>query len=459
MIRQAIVAGAPGVCLLIATAAAQAAQFQVDRFADSIDADPGDGLCADAVDGGCSLRAAVQEANALPGRDSIVLPAGTFTLSLAGSGEDLAASGDLDVLDALSIAGAGADASIVDAAALDRILDLHPPAAAIDVELADLTLRNGFLNTSGQGLGGAGLRVGAGVQLSLRRFTLRDCRAHVFIDAVGISNRGCIDGERVRILGNLDPSTPGSLRPVAGGVFTGGADSCFTLADSELSDNRGDAAGAVYADQGAPVTLRRTLIAHNQARFSGAMTLNSQNEVLLENVTISGNLGNGAILNDGGATLTLINSTVTGNRALASGAVVGGIHDVHGGFGRTFLSNTILSGNGPGSLADDCRTAVSLDGGNILGDSARCHHDMLPSDQLDVDPGLGPLADNGGVTATHLPGPNAIDRGVAGACAADDQRGVARPQDGDGDGEPHCDVGAVEAVDEVIFSDGFEPAA
>ena len=38
----------------------------------------------------------------------------------------------------------------------------------------------------------------------------------------------------------------------------------------------------------------------------------------------------------------------------------------------------------------------------------------------------------------------AAPNGLAGACAADDQRFIARPQDGDGIGGARCDIGAYE---------------
>ena len=52
-----------------------AATFNVDSTADEVDATPGDGTCATAG-GACTLRAAVQEANATVGLDTVDLPAG-----------------------------------------------------------------------------------------------------------------------------------------------------------------------------------------------------------------------------------------------------------------------------------------------------------------------------------------------------------------------------------------------
>lgn len=64
-----------------------------------------------------------------------------------------------------------------------------------------------------------------------------------------------------------------------------------------------------------------------------------------------------------------------------------------------------------------------------------------------VDPGLGALGDNGGPTPTMLPRPGspAIDFGLNAESTPADQRGVARPVDGDGNGTLRVDAGAVEA--------------
>ena len=85
--------------------AAQAASFVVSSTADAVDAVPRNGVCATGT-GACSLRAAVQEANALVGLDTITVPPGVYELSVTGRNEDLSATGDLDVRSPLAIVGA-----------------------------------------------------------------------------------------------------------------------------------------------------------------------------------------------------------------------------------------------------------------------------------------------------------------------------------------------------------------
>jgi len=428
---------------------AHAADFTVDTAIDAPDANPGDGVCADA-DGDCSLRAAIQESNALQGADTIALPAGVFAITIAGD-DDAGASGDFDIDDDVTIIGAGGDETIVDGGALDRVFDAH----AGTVHFQALTIRNGALTGQALEPAGAGLRTAAGVTTFLDDVVLRDNHLASKTGGIAIHAQGCVTGNHVRILDNRDTAETGSAWATAA-VHLDGAGACLDLSDSELSGNLADFAGAIESDF-APITIRRSLISDNEARFSGAMLLNLDADTLLENVTISGNRGNpGAIMNDGGSHLTLVHCTVTGNGPSNSISNIGGIQDVHGGFGLTFLSNTILSGNGPGFIADDCSNATS-DGGNIIGDSARCHLDDQPSDQLDADPELGPLADNGGFTRTHLPGAAAIDTAQAPACPPTDQRGSPRPVDGDDNGDSACDVGAVEVQRDLLFSDGFDP--
>ena len=448
-----------GVVALFACASAHAATFEVDTETDTVDANPGDGLCADA-DGHCSLRAAIQETNALAGTDTVELPAGTFALTIAGIDENAAATGDLDITDDLAIEGAGSDLTFIDGGALDRVFDIFSGLGTRSVAFSHLTMRNGFIENSGFGAGGAGIHVDALAHVALEDVVIRDNRATQSFTGIAIDTQGCVEGSRVRILDNVDTADTGAGSAVAAIHVYENKDvdlgACLTLEDSEISGNRADQAGAIESEY-APITLKRTLISNNEARFAGAIIANIAADTRLENVTISGNRGNpGAILNDGGSHLTIVNSTITGNTGSFGQPTVGGIQDVHGGFGLTFLSNTILHGNGPGFIADDCDRATSVGGGNMIGDSARCNFDARPSDQLDIDPGLSPLADNGGFTWTHLPGATAIDHADAAACPASDQRGLPRPVDGDGDGTASCDAGAVELQRDAIFADGFD---
>ncbi len=62
----------------------------------------------DPNDGQMSLREAIIASNTTPGTDTIILPSGQYDLTRAGKGEDAARTGDLDILDSVTIFGAGA---------------------------------------------------------------------------------------------------------------------------------------------------------------------------------------------------------------------------------------------------------------------------------------------------------------------------------------------------------------
>jgi CSLREA domain-containing protein len=133
---------------LAAPPTTRAATFVVTTTADAVDTDPGDGVCA-IEGGGCSLRAAILEANALPGADLITLPAGVYTLSIPGVGDDDGVTGDLDVSDTVVIEGDAAATTIVDGGGIDRVFDL-----GADTTIRRLTIRGGNAATNGENGGG-----------------------------------------------------------------------------------------------------------------------------------------------------------------------------------------------------------------------------------------------------------------------------------------------------------------
>jgi predicted outer membrane repeat protein len=106
-----------GVALLLATSAAGAIDITVNVLGDP----PPNGC----TPGDCSLREAVSLANSLAGPDRILLPSTPglpLQLSIPGSGDNVNATGDLDVLDDLEIVGTGAATTTVAQTAADRVL-------------------------------------------------------------------------------------------------------------------------------------------------------------------------------------------------------------------------------------------------------------------------------------------------------------------------------------------------
>ena len=120
----------------------------------SID-DLGEDACL-AVGSDCTLRAAVQLANTLDGYDLIVFTdtIKTFTLSVAGGGEDNPAKGDLDIEGQLEIRGNGAANTIIDGANVDRIFDV---LADSDLTISGVTIRGGGSNPAGGGIKSDGI--------------------------------------------------------------------------------------------------------------------------------------------------------------------------------------------------------------------------------------------------------------------------------------------------------------
>ncbi len=97
----------PDNSLIQITPISRPADFQVgaseDALLDKSDSNPGDGLCA-SEDGVCTLRAAVEEANASPGQQSIALASATYILEIEAP---------LRFSDSAVVLGNGADQSVI----------------------------------------------------------------------------------------------------------------------------------------------------------------------------------------------------------------------------------------------------------------------------------------------------------------------------------------------------------
>jgi len=206
------------------------------------------------------------------------------------------------------------------------------------------------------------------------------------------------------------------------------------------------------------LVVASSAVSGNSAYYNGGGVFNS-GTATLTNSTVSGNSANfdGGGINNSGI-LTLTNSTVTGNYANNDG---GGIDN---NYSTLTLVQTMVSGNSAGSQGSEVHNNFSEGSGTVNADyfnlfgydgSARVTGftpgviDIVPSVPLAaiLDPTLG---NNGGPTRTHalVTGSPAIDAVPDDLCVSDfDQRGIARPQDGDRDTVADCDIGAFEVAE------------
>jgi CSLREA domain-containing protein len=398
---------------LTATApAARAADFTVDSVADAADAKPGDHVCR-TPGATCTLRAAVQEADASSGADTVSVPAGRYRLTSVPApeagfpNEDDAGNGDLDIGDTLTVRGAGAGRTTIDGGGLDRVFSV---GSSVTASISDMTI------TGGDAIGGGSAKgIGMGG---------------------GIYNQGAATLERLRMVGNA-----------------------------------ADGGGAIFSIPGTYITVRDSLLAHNTAYEGGAIRFDNGGEVVNSTITDNkllvppsdpGSVAEqpkvattvideitgygGGIDHRGGADVAIVNSTITGNHAIKGGGGVNSGQDYVPvsdkiAISRVRLLNSIIAGNTSNAGPANCHVSAQIieSAGHNLASDDSCFL-TAAGDLPDHDPLLGPLAGNGGPTDTQalLAGSPGVDAAATDGCPQQDQRGVARPQGA------ACDIGAYE---------------
>ena len=98
--------------------------------------------------GQISLRSAIQAADSRGGSNTIILPSGTFTLTIAGAGEDASATGDLDITRNLTIKGKNSASTIIDGNNLDRVFQI----LGGKVSISNVTIQHGRASGTGGGI-------------------------------------------------------------------------------------------------------------------------------------------------------------------------------------------------------------------------------------------------------------------------------------------------------------------
>lgn len=459
--------------------AASAATFTVDNFADLNDSNAGNGVC-DVGNGSCSFRAAVQEANALAGRDTLMLAAGTHVISqLNGfpSGIPVSLNSEIDVVgqgigvttiysqqsnflsnaivEVYALAGrttfseltidvrtggygvlysgqcATCGMTLDTVELLGNVTVPTPPSTAPHLlflgNQGGVTLRN---VTIGHGRPGAFTTIGSGISGEL---LVEDS----LMDGFGVSNT---------FIAHTTPSPTG--RVTLRRTTVRNLANAFSLSAALQVRN--------YQGPGQPVTIEdcefvavaRGLLIDTFGNTQGfsvtgslfaataaAVTVSGPSVGAIRNSTISGGTTGVALIapsnSSGIAALELNNTTITGATTSISNPAVNG---------SVSARNSIVAN---GSTA--CSAPLQSLGHNLIEGPCTITGDTT-GNILATDPQLAALADNGGPTRSHAlqAGSPAVDTAHATSCEALDQRGYTRPADGDGNSSAVCDMGAFE---------------
>lgn len=471
-LRRTLMAPLLGALLAQPGAPLLAIDFTVDSTADAHDAVPGNGSCATSG-GACTLRAALDEANALAGDDTVGLPAGYYQLTL----------GSLYVSSTVAIQGAGLF--------LGSTIDANSGSQVFYVESTGKLTLNSMLLNKGRDqsmfyCGGAIYSAGEleltgvvimnshsdndGGAVCAGKLTMTDCTllnnttsgsggalrvvGHTLLTRVGLvqnqasSFGGALFADHAPYLYLTDCTVKDNTAGAGGGIAS--LDTDFVTFRSSITGNTASYGGGIYAESGNTVVERST-IALNTAYEDGGGLYFAGGSPGLVNTTVDDNTadgsGGGIGLRDG-VTLSLSSVTISHNMSTIDSRAIDGRT---GTASSVWPINTLIAANGP--IQCFGISTFSL-GNNLEPPGSTC---LLPIDPRDIraDPLLGPLADNGGPTQTValLAGSRGIDEGHSSASPID-QRGVAR-LDGNHDGTVLPDIGAFE-FDDPIFRDGFE---
>jgi hypothetical protein len=351
-----------------------------------------------------------------------ISPNGTITFDPSLSGQTITLGSTLVINKNMVIDANDLDQPVtISGGGAVRVFDVNPGVTAT---LNFLKISNG--NSSEASDAGSGGGISNWGTLTLLSCTITDNQSAW--NGGGIRNRGDLELVTSMVSWN-------QAEYYGGGVHNSGT---LTVTNSDIFGNTANYGGGIAISSGI-ARISNSTLADNVSEVHGGGILNSGGGLTLINSTISNNQANGTTSEGGGISNSagpalIMNSTVYGN----CGQYGGGISNRDD---LTYI-NTIIAG----STGGDC---LNFEEGIIIADST---HNLVGDGSCFVetnlvgDPKIGPLAYNGGMTFTHalLPGSPAIDAGSNEYCTFEDQRGVVRPQDGDGNGVGVCDIGAFE---------------
>jgi CSLREA domain-containing protein len=232
---------------LLGSSWASAATFNVNSYVDSVDVAPGNGICADSA-GRCTMRAAILEANALPGPDTILVPPGVYSMTLGGPDEDLGLTGDLDILSDVTIIGLGTTRI---ESQVGRVIHV----VSGNVSITGLTLALGDAGQElGSGRAGGAVHNSSGSTLTLNNCTVTGNTAQG--GGGGIFNNGTLSLNASTMNTNTAPGTS-----TGGAILNAGV---MTITNSTLSGNSATSGGGgIFAAAGSMLVMNNATVASN----------------------------------------------------------------------------------------------------------------------------------------------------------------------------------------------------
>ena len=347
------------------------------------------------------------QANAYTPTDTILLPSGIFTMTLAGDDEQ-AFAGDYDIINPVEIVGNGVDKTVIMADLIDRAFEIRGAGTAA---IRHLTIQSGGpLAVLGEPANGGGIL--ARNDLSLYEVAIKDSNADY---GGGIYTEfGTTTLENVTLQSNMANFAGGGLY-ITNTLPTQIRDIDVSGSTFVWNNSLGGGSALFHTGRNTIVNVESSTFSGNAMAFDGGVIQHEDGQITLNNVTIADNNGNNSAIHNGqnGTTFKISNSIIGTN------------------FNNGFTGN--CSGVALNSLGSNISADASCVGGGV-------------NDQTTTDPMLGTLDKHDGSTVSYdlQAGSPAIDGGDPFQCAARDQRGVQMFVDGNLDGTNRCDIGAHE---------------
>lgn len=472
-----------------------------DATSGADDAFPGDGQCETAVGNGvCTLRAAIEEANAHAGSDGIFFDIPTSDSGYSNGTWTIKLSKALpNITDSVNINGPGAGQLIVfnNIQNVVRIFDVTTTGA---VNISGLTISGGSIQ-NGNGAGIQNASTGT-VNITNCTLTNNECLFGASFPsglggAIYNATTGTVNITSSLLTGNSATDSGGAIFNSSGtvtiatsalrdnttsitynsgrtligggGIFSGGT---LTVTNSTITNNSSVNGGGIFIN-GPTTNITGTTVSGNFADAyadnldgSGGGIYVHGGRLNLANSTISGNSGFGFYASVGGGgifnyigNLAVTNSTIANNSVFGPGVFFGGGGISNDSSGSVTVKSTIIAMNSA-EVGFDVAGAFTSAGFNLIGKkdgstgftAATDKHGTIASP---LNPRLDPkgLRSNGGPTQTIalVAGSPAIDKGTSVGLTGTlttDQRGFARTVDKSGipnaNGGDGTDIGAYE---------------